>query len=192
MILSYNDSLIIEKMLDGEKVTINQLSEQVPLMFRAQIDGRCQLHYINNNNQIERWVSEWIDPLPKRPYQWRENPQQRTHDYKFNWRFVTNGGQDEGIIRPAIGTDPTDNRWRDRLIDLVHPQQGWQVKTGDTTKKPKGESAFDLISLYKPELKFCISSPKPLSEEDWGEIWQIWDKAIASELAMGERQACYR
>ncbi|WP_204106122.1 MULTISPECIES: hypothetical protein [Spirulina sp. CCY15215] len=218
-------------MLDGEKVTINQLSEQVPLMFRAQIRGRCQLHYINNNKQIERWVSEWIDPLPKRPYQWRKNPQQRTNDYKFNWRFVTNGGQDDGIIRPAIGANglpfypgssmkgafrractpqqiakycgrssegshrpgstplrfhggyPVNNDWQENLIDLVHPQQKWQVKTLDTGKKPKGESAFALISLYKPEFKFCISSPKPLSEEDWGEIWQIWDKAIASALA---------
>lgn len=217
-------------MLDGEKVTINQLSEQVPLMFRAQISGRCQLQFIKAEKHVQRWVSEWVKYIPKRPYRWHSAPDRQTRDYTFNWRFVTNGGQDEGIIRPAIGAAglpfypgssmkgafrnactreqiakycgrsvdgshrpgeiplrfhggyPTDNRWRDRLIDLVHPQQGWQVKTNNTTKRPKGESAFALISLYKPEFKFCISSPKSLSEEDWGEIWQIWDKAIASGL----------
>jgi CRISPR-associated protein Cmr6 len=209
---------------------MNQLSEQVPLMFRAQIVGRCQLQYINEEKQVQRWVSEWVDRLPKRPYRWRSATHQQTRNYTFNWRFVTNGGQDDGIIRPAIGTDglpfypgssmkgafrhacnaeqvakycgrsekgshkpgriplrfhggyPANNEWRKHLIDLVHPQQGWQVKTHNTCQKPGGESAFALISLYKPEFRFCISSPKTLTEEDWAEVWQIWDKAIASGL----------
>ena len=63
------------------------------------------------------------------------------------------------------------------LVDIVHPQSGWQVKTKDTTKKPNGESAFALISLYQPEIKFGISTALP-EETNWEEVWNIWEKAL--------------
>ncbi|MFP4124946.1 MAG: RAMP superfamily protein, partial [Coleofasciculus sp.] len=45
-----------------------------------------------------------------------------------------------------------------------------------------GESAYALVSLVQPTLRFGISSSKPLSTEQWQEIWQIWHDAIATGL----------
>lgn len=86
----------------------NAKRNKVPMMFRAQIDGRCQLQRIypdrtkaNEPQDVELWVDEWVDKASDRLPQLPEtgNPQ----PYEINWRFVTNGGQDDGIIRPVIG-----------------------------------------------------------------------------------------
>ncbi|MFP4122230.1 MAG: RAMP superfamily protein, partial [Coleofasciculus sp.] len=45
-----------------------------------------------------------------------------------------------------------------------------------------GESAYALVSLVQPTLRFGISSSKPLSTQQWQEIWQIWHDAIATGL----------
>lgn len=92
-----------------------------------------------------------------------------------------NGGTKPGILR-FHGSYPYDNGWRDRLIDVVHPQEDWQVK------KPVEEakhSANILISLYKPNLVFGISSNVELSEEEWRTIWQLWEEAM--ERGLGSR-----
>jgi len=144
-------------------------------------------------------------------------------EYQISWRFVTNGGQDEGIIRPVMGAygipfypgssmkgafcqactpeqkqryhlekdsdNPSllrfhggypVNDWTENLLDIVHPQQGWQVKTPNTRQKPSGESGFALISLYQPTLKFGISTS--IEQPDWEEIWTIWERALESGL----------
>jgi CRISPR-associated protein Cmr6 len=58
----------------------------------------------------------------------------------------------------------------------VHPQQGWQVGDRDVRKV----GALSQISLYKPTLRFGISSSNP--DVDWDEVWGIWEKAIATGL----------
>lgn len=216
--------------MNNEQSTINngQLTmnnaNQVPLMFQAQTKGRSQLQYAQTQD-AQRWASQWIERAYPQPYQWSETVQTQT--YKLSWRFVTNGGQDDGIIRPVIGAFglpyypgssmkgafrnacttaqvqrycgeklpggdvkpgilrfhggyPTDNRWQENLVDLVHPQQDWQVKTNDTRSKKGG--AFSLISLYQPEFTFGISSSQDLEEREWETIWQIWEKAISKGL----------
>ena len=147
----------------------------------------------------------------------------QTRTYDLSWRFVTNGGQDDGIIRPVVGAKgwpfypgssmkglfrdacdqtqaarycgqelsnkdfkpgilrfhggyPTDSRWTDQLLDIIHPQQDRQVKDN------RRSSAFFQVSLYKPELKFGISSTETLDASEWETIWTIWEKAIASGL----------
>ncbi len=222
--------------------------QKVPMMFRAQVNGRSQLQYLDPEKRpgkskadepqdIELWVDEWIDKaelLPEEQAQDVQTPTYGAQSYQISWRFVTNGGQDDGMLRPVIGAlgipfypgssmkgafrqacqqmeqdrqvpigtcndycgseddlnpgllrflgaYPT-NDWTQGLLDLVHPQQGWQVKTLDTKAKPRGESAYAQISLYQPILRFAISSPKPLSTEQWQQIWQIWERAIASGL----------
>jgi CRISPR-associated protein Cmr6 len=206
---------------------MNDAAEDVPMMFRAQIQGRCQLQYAQSSD-IHKWKSQWIDSAKPQLHN-LDTPEQteisQSNSYKISWRFVTNGGQDDGIIRPVIGarglpyypgssmkgifrkactpeegdlycgkalpngdfqpgilrfhgSHPT-NDWTKNLIDIVHPQQGWQVKTTKTTKKPDGESAFTQISLYQPELKFRISSAAPLEPNEWKTVWQIWEKALS-------------
>lgn len=206
--------------------------KKVPMMFQAQTKGRCQLNYIadlkkeNRNKQdVELWTEQWIEKSDRQTPDFDATVQ--TKIYKLSWRFVTNGGQDEGIIRPVIGAKgvpfypgssmkgafrqacqqmqpdkldyycgnadrpamlrfhggyPTDDKWQDNLIDLVHPQQEWQVKTNNTNQKPKGESAFALISLYQPELKFGISSTQTLDDAEWETIWSIWEQALFTGL----------
>jgi CRISPR-associated protein Cmr6 len=208
---------------------ISNATDKVPLMFQAQTKGRSQLQFISRNEEqdCQRWASQWIEKAYPHPPKFGQDVETKT--YKMNWRFVTNGGQDEGIIRPAIGAfglpfypgssmkgafckacteeqkqlyrltgdgeEPSllrfhggypMNDWTDRLIDIVHPQQRWQVETINTAEKPSGESGFALISLYEPEMKFGISSQLP--NTDWNEIWQIWEKALG--YGIGCRVSC--
>ena len=235
----------------------------VPLMYRAQVEKRCQLHRIYKQKDLDeikkeeglttaeqysvRWVNQWLEvqseiedcrhPLSDENLPSQTNPSQitfKTEEYTISWRFVTNGGGDDRIVRPLIGASglpfypgsgmkgafrqacrreekagriaqgtgdrycgaklkngdsqpgilrfhggyPTNQNWQKNLVDIVHPQSGWQVKTKNTTKKPNGESAFALISLYQPEIKFGISTAKP-EETNWEEVWNIWEKALA-------------
>jgi len=205
----------------------SDVAKKVPMMFRAQVEGRCQLQRIDparkatrerlrQKQDAEIWAEEWAEKThPVAPL---FGAGVQTRSYQLAWRFVTNGGQDDGVIRPVIGAKgypfypgssmkgvfrqactlkqaayycgsedltpgilrfhggyPVKN-WTQNLVDLVHPQQGWQVKTVETSEKPSGESGFALISLYQPTLQFGISSV--LSNTDWGEVWQIWERAL--------------
>lgn len=87
---------------------IPNVAKKVPMMFRAQVDGRCQLQRVyterskNDEPQdAELWADEWVDKAyPNFP---EFGVDVQTHKCKINWRFVTNGGQDDGMIRPVIG-----------------------------------------------------------------------------------------
>ncbi|MDY6785513.1 MAG: RAMP superfamily protein [Cyanobacteriota bacterium] len=203
---------------------IPNAAQKVPMMFRAQTAGRCQLQRIARNvpqQDVQRWTDEWIDRAHPVPSSSPQNVQTRI--YTLSWRFVTNGGQDDGIIRPVIGAFglpyypgssmkgafrqactsqqgdrycgkklsggdfepgllrfhggyPTSDGWQEGLVDMVHPQQDWQVKSDE-----KRGGAFAQISLYQPTLRFGISSTKP-EDTDWEEVWQIWERAIAVGL----------
>ena len=218
--------------------------KKIPMMFRAQVQGRSQLQYLapekkraGEQQDVERWADEWTDKAEFISAEDAQDVQTETYgakSYQISWRFVTNGGQDDGMLRPVIGASgmpfypgssmkgafrqaceqaekagdiplgtcnnycgdeseitpgilrfqgayPT-NDWTKGLLDLVHPQQGWQVMTRDTDEKPKGESAYAQVSLYQPTLRFAISCSKPLSSNRWQQIWQIWERAIATGL----------
>ena len=84
--------------------TVADAAQKVPMIFRAQINGRCQLQRLipkADEQDAERWADEWIDKVyPAAP----EFPGEvQTRCYQLSWRFVTNGGQDDGVIRPVIG-----------------------------------------------------------------------------------------
>lgn len=200
-------------------------AKKVPMMFRAQINGRCQIQRLvpgADEQDATRWADEWVDKAyPNLP---EPSAEVQTRTYTLTWRFITNSGQDEGVIRPVIGARgwpfypgssmkgifrractkaqaelycgkilpdgevkpgilrfhggyPTDTAWTENLVDIVHPQQNWQVKTGN-----KDSGAFIQISLYKPELKFGISSNTPLKDADWQTIWSIWEKALSTGI----------
>lgn len=202
-------------------------NEQIPMMFRAQIEGRCEIQRLvpgKPRQQAYKWIEEWIEGAAKEKPEFGKGVQ--TKEYQITWRFVSNSGQDEGVIRPVIGAKgwpyypgasmkgaflractsaeaiaycggeiveegitktkpgilrfhggyPKDDSWMEgNLVDVVHPQENWQV-TGENYGK---HNAFIQISLYKPTLVFGISSIRELSPEKWLEIWTIWERAIA-------------
>ncbi|WP_107667973.1 RAMP superfamily protein [Cyanothece sp. BG0011] len=203
---------------------LSQAYQKVPLMYRAQIDERSQLQYINKNQKhdIKRWVSEWTE----RTYQTSPNfgIDVQTCDISFDWRLVCNGGQDDGIVRPIIGAKgypfypgssmkgafsrvctpekkdyycgkitpdgemkpgilrfhggyPIDENWQEKLIDIIHPQQTFQVKN-----QQREGGAFSQISLYQPILRFGISSIIELEEKEWQTIWKLWKQAASKGL----------
>ncbi len=207
--------------------TTNNNPNEIPLMFQAQIQGRGQIQYIGNPDRVDRWVDEWVEgaknQIPK--FINRENNHKfQKQEYKITWRFVSNSGQDEDIIRPVIATGgfpyypgasmkgaflrsctsqqakdycgsqissketkpgilrfhggyPKDDSWREQpLVDVVHPQQDWQIK------EQAKHSAFIQISLYQPTLVFGISSRVELDETQWEIIWKIWESALEKGL----------
>lgn len=85
--------------------------EEVPMMYRAQVDGRCSLMYAGDRNKyLEQWKDEWIYPdsqgLPH--YQKQEPPLIEGKNYRikveFPFRLLSNCGQDS-ILRPIMGKD---------------------------------------------------------------------------------------
>jgi CRISPR-associated protein Cmr6 len=199
-------------------------SNEVPLMFQAQVSGRGQIQYIQQPEQSKRWVDEWKEATNQNSPQFSHEV--KTKEYKITWRFLSNSGQDDDFIRPVIaangfpyypgasmkgaflrhctreqkirycgceinnetqpgilrfhGAFPKDHSWKEKpLIDVVHPQQDWQIKNSSS------HSAFLQISLYQPTLVFGISSTIELDDSEWETVWSIWDKAI--ERGIGSR-----
>ncbi|NJO48042.1 MAG: RAMP superfamily protein [Oscillatoriales cyanobacterium RM2_1_1] len=197
--------------------------DKIPMMFQAQIKERCQLQYAGNSKVVEQWTEEWTSGVEPRDTQLESSNRLQKRSFKISWRFVTNGGQDDGIIRPVIGKYglpyypgssmkgafcqactkeqlktyklnkdadhpsllrfhggyPINSDWKEGLIDLTHPQQNFQVGTDEG-----GHSAKVLVSLYQPEIEFCISAVYPNKPEniDWEEIWAIWKKALGQGI----------
>ncbi len=85
-------------------------ANDVPMMFRAQLQERCKLENPDNKAQRDQWIKEWVDPQNNnQPYiyiQNRERDGLNGNIYrifvKFNFRVLTNSGQDS-IIRPILG-----------------------------------------------------------------------------------------
>jgi CRISPR-associated protein Cmr6 len=86
--------------------------EQVPLMYRAQINGRCSLQYAKYNNHLDRWTYEWVNPSKSdgQPKYQREEPEIGLQGtiyrirVRYLWRVFSNCGQDS-IFRPMLGKD---------------------------------------------------------------------------------------
>jgi CRISPR-associated protein Cmr6 len=206
--------------------------KKVPMMFQAQVDGRCQIQRLDPDKKkhgdiqdCDRWADEWIDKVD------RELPASRsgvqTREWSFTWRVLSNSGVDDSVIRPVIGARgypyypgssmkglfrractpeqaarycgkplpgndwepgllrfhggyPVNDDWTHHLVDIVHPQQGRQVKD-----QSEPSSAFVQVSLYQPRMRFEISSRVALMDEEWTDIWAIWDRAI--EQGIGGR-----
>lgn len=95
------------------------------------------------------------------------------------------GGQSkDGELHPGTlrfhGGYPRDAEWLDdSLVDIVHPQEDWQ------TKSQAGHSAFIQISLHEPTLIFGISSTGSLTDDQWQQVWNVWQLAI--EQGIGSR-----
>jgi CRISPR-associated protein Cmr6 len=82
--------------------------DEIPMMYRAQVEGRCNLMFAGSNKDLEKWKDEWIYPKPDEPrYQKNEPPLGLDGTIyrikvKFPFRLLSNCGQDN-IIRPIMG-----------------------------------------------------------------------------------------
>lgn len=84
-----------------------------------------------------------------------------------------------GILRFHGGYPVDMASWakRDRLVDVVHGQQSYQVMQSSAS-----HTANVQISLYQPTFKFGISCTESLSKQEWDKIWEIWERALGSGL----------
>ena len=86
--------------------------ERVPMMYRAQVSGRCSLMFAGDNNQdLNDWAEEWVYPNPNKngePHYQHEQPKLGLDgsvyrlEIEFPFRVCSNCGQDN-ILRPVIG-----------------------------------------------------------------------------------------
>ena len=85
-------------------MAIPDAAKKVPMLFRAQVSGRCQIQRLvpgAEEQDATRWAAEWVDKTyPQLP---EPAPLVQTRTYNLTWRFITNSGQDDGVIRPVIG-----------------------------------------------------------------------------------------
>ncbi len=111
----------------------------------------------------------------------------------------------ENTLQPGLlrfhGAWPVDDKWMKNLLDVVHPQQEWQVgipakkrddafeKKEDPSKKQQG--AFGVVSLYQPKLQIGLSCAAALGrknqfdDKEWGEIMATLRAAL--EMGIGGR-----
>lgn len=75
----------------------------IPLMYQAQLSGRGQVQYFSDENKpAYQWIEEWQDALSQDCPDCAPPHLVLKEDAKINWRYVSNSGQDETIIRPVI------------------------------------------------------------------------------------------
>jgi CRISPR-associated protein Cmr6 len=77
----------------------------IPKMYLAQIEGRCSLQYIAENEDRKTWLKEWVDPKQDgKPYTRENNINGSIHcfEIKFPGRVFSNSGRDS-ILRPVMG-----------------------------------------------------------------------------------------
>jgi CRISPR-associated protein Cmr6 len=75
---------------------------EIPLMFQAQIKGRGQIQYIAQPEKAYRWVDEWEEGVGNDVPNFSNRVS--TKEYKITWRFISNSGQDDDVIRPVIAS----------------------------------------------------------------------------------------
>ncbi|NEN88922.1 MAG: hypothetical protein F6K48_08350 [Okeania sp. SIO3H1] len=86
--------------------------EDVPMMYRAQVDGRCSIQYAQAKEDLQNWTEEWVFPdenNENQPSYQHQEPEKLNLDgsvyrikVEFPCRVFTNCGQDS-ILRPTIG-----------------------------------------------------------------------------------------
>jgi CRISPR-associated protein Cmr6 len=89
------------------------VQQSPPMMYRAQVVGRCNLQFAGDDDNLERWKKEWILPQQKEnhqpSYQYHYEPLDSNHPnhlihsikLTFPYRVLSNSGQDS-ILRPVL------------------------------------------------------------------------------------------
>ena len=97
-----------------EPAKIEMNPEKVPMMYRAQVSGRCSLQFAGkkeDKKHLDKWCQQWVypkiekDPQPRHQFQEPkigcENGMYRIK-IEFPFRLASNCGQDN-ILRPIMG-----------------------------------------------------------------------------------------
>ena len=72
------------------------------MMYRAQIQGRCNLQFAGKNTDLEKWQREWLSLNNRYQIEAMEgNKSLHTIEIQFPYRVFSNCGQDS-ILRPTI------------------------------------------------------------------------------------------
>jgi len=99
------------KLTHNRGQTVDSAAERVPMMYRAQVRGRCSLQYGRDEKDLKRWTTEWVNPDTANGDQPKAQQPEPVLGWdgdiyrmkvEFPWRVFTNGGEDS-IFRPAIG-----------------------------------------------------------------------------------------
>lgn len=98
-----------------------------------------------------------------------DKAKQRSQEESLAIKFCGDAEQ-PGVLR-FHGAYPIGN-WAERIGDVVHPQENWQVKG----KREKSETALALISLYKPQMVFEFSSSDP--KINWQKVESLLLEAL--------------
>lgn len=113
MMIKGLDKLAKSLGIDSEHTSLKHTTspEEIPMMYRAQVGGRCSLMFAGNNQDLEDWKNEWVYPnSQERPhYQKKEPPlvlDGKIYQIKveFPFRLLSDCGQDS-ILRPIMGKD---------------------------------------------------------------------------------------
>jgi CRISPR-associated protein Cmr6 len=86
--------------------------KRVPMMYRAQVMGRCSLHNAQRSNRdLDDWTVQWTYPQKNGEARYQRSMPNLGQDgdvyriaVKFPFRLFSNGGQDS-IMRPMLGKD---------------------------------------------------------------------------------------
>jgi CRISPR-associated protein Cmr6 len=152
--------------------------EEVPMMYRAQVDGRCSLMFAGRNGDLSRWKDEWVYPSPEQPrYQKQDSPlgldgQIYRIKVEFPFRLLSNCGQDS-IIRPIMGKDGIPYFSGSSVKGL------FRRACNETQAK---NYCGDDRNLAPSELGFRFHGAYPVG--DWSGMHkvQVWDKQQYKEV----------
>jgi CRISPR-associated protein Cmr6 len=97
---------------DSDRWKTDEQKRPVPMMYRAQVQGRCSLHNAKKENQdLDVWTKEWTYPQKNGEARYQRSMPALGQDgdvyriaVKFPFRLFSNGGQDS-IMRPMLGKD---------------------------------------------------------------------------------------
>jgi CRISPR-associated protein Cmr6 len=99
------------RVFDKTQPSLN-IQQSPPMMYRAQVAGRCNIQFAGDDSDLSQWKEEWVLPQNNRPsYQYLykeleiESPNNLIHSIKFQfpYRVLSNSGQDS-ILRPVLTT----------------------------------------------------------------------------------------
>ncbi len=101
---------------DTDRWKTDEQKRPVPMMYRAQVQGRCSLHNAQKgkdgkDSDLDVWSKQWINPSARDEARYQRSMPTLGQDgdvyriaVEFPFRLFSNGGQDS-IMRPMLGKD---------------------------------------------------------------------------------------
>ncbi|MCT0212423.1 MULTISPECIES: RAMP superfamily CRISPR-associated protein [unclassified Synechococcus] len=90
-------------------------------------------------------------------------------------------------------TAETNPEWKERLLDVAHPQQNWQLGFNEQSRIEKGRekhNANAIVSLFRPMIQISITSTEALLDQEWDKIKLTLERGLAQGIG-GRTSAGY-